>query len=107
LVIPNDPVILSNTRGTISYAAVQDNAGQAVNRTTQVYINFADNSNLDSMGFTPFGVITETDMKVVDSIYAGYGQNPDQDQIYAAGDAYLKKNFPKLDYILNTVTVDE
>jgi hypothetical protein len=69
LVIPDDPVILSNIRGTISYAAVENDAGMAVNRTTQVYINFADNSGLDGQGFTPFGVISEADMKVKTTFY--------------------------------------
>jgi peptidyl-prolyl cis-trans isomerase A (cyclophilin A) len=101
LVIKDDKVILSNIRGTIAYA----DAG-ADTRTTQVYINFANNSRLDADGFTPFGVISEEDMKVVDTIYAGYEQLPDQDTIYSQGDAYLKKSFPKLDYILTTsVTV--
>ena len=95
--IKDDKVILSNIRGTIAYA----DAG-ADTRTTQVYINFANNSRLDADGFTPFGVISEEDMKIVDTIYAGYGQDPDQDTIYAQGDAYLKKSFPKLDYILTT-----
>jgi peptidyl-prolyl cis-trans isomerase A (cyclophilin A) len=102
-VIPNDPVILSNVRGTISYAAVEDSSGQACNRTTQIYINYADNSGLDGQGFTPYGKISDEDMKVVDKIYAGYAQNPDQDSIYANGDAYLKKNFPKLSYTTLTV----
>jgi peptidyl-prolyl cis-trans isomerase A (cyclophilin A) len=65
-VIDNDPVILSNIRGTISYAAEQDpTTGKACNRTTQVYINYGDNSSLDADGFTPFGVISEGDMKNV------------------------------------------
>ena len=104
LIIPNDPVKMSNVRGTIAYAAVMDNNNQAVNRTTQVYINYADNSSLDGMGFTPFGTVIGDGMTtVVDKIYAGYAQDPDQDTIYSEGDAYLKKNYPKLDYITATV----
>lgn len=105
-VIPNDPVVLSNVRGTISYAAEQDASGQAVNRTTQVYINLGDNARLDPLGFAPFGVVQGDGMKVVDAIYAGYAQEPDQDSIYAQGDAYLHASFPKLDYITGT-TVSE
>ena len=97
LEIKDDPVILSNVRGTISYAT----AGPGT-RTTQVYINLANNSGLDAQGFTPFGKLSEEDMKTVDAINAQYGQSPDQDQIYAKGDAYLHANFPKLDYITNT-----
>lgn len=102
-IIPDDPVVLSNVRGTIAYAAVEDNNGMAVNRTTQVYINYADNSSLDGAGFTPFGYVIGDGMKVVDAIYSGYAQLPDQDLIYSDGDAYLRKNFPKLDYITNTI----
>ena len=107
-VIPNDPVLpgLSNTRGFIAYAAEQDASGQAFNRTTQLYINYANNSRLDAMGFTVVAQVTsEEGMKVVDSIYSGYGQDPDQDSIYAQGDAYLKANFPLLSYITGTTLV--
>jgi peptidyl-prolyl cis-trans isomerase A (cyclophilin A) len=95
--IKDDPVLLSNVRGTISYATAGPNT-----RTTQVYINLADNSGLDKQGFAPFGTLSVADMKVVDKINAQYGQEPDQGQIESSGDAYLKKNFPKLDYILAT-----
>ena len=38
-------------------------------------------------------------MGVVDRIYSGYGERPDQAQIAAQGNAYLEKEFPRLDYI--------
>lgn len=98
--IKDDPVILSNVRGTIAFA----DAGVDT-RTTQVYINFANNSRLDAMGFTVFGTLSEEDMLKVDKIYSGYEQNPDQDSIYAQGDSYLSKNFPKLDYITKSSVV--
>jgi cyclophilin family peptidyl-prolyl cis-trans isomerase len=98
--IKDDKVILSNIRGTIAYA----DAG-ADTRTTQVYINFANNSRLDAMGFTVFGTISEEDMLKVDKIYSGYQQDPDQDLIYSQGDAYLAANFPKLDYINKTTII--
>lgn len=103
LVIPDDPMVLSNTAGTLAYAAVQDNSGKAVNRTTQIYLNFADNSSLDPLNFTPFGMTDAAGLAVANKIYAGYGQNPDQDSIYAEGDAYLQRNFPKLTYTTLTV----
>lgn len=40
-VIANDPVVLSNVRGTLAYAAESDAQGQAYGRTTQLYINCA------------------------------------------------------------------
>ena len=98
--IKDDPVVLSNIRGTIAYA----DAG-ADTRTTQVYINFANNSRLDAMGFTVFGTLSEEDMLKVDKIYAGYEQTPDQDLIYSQGNKYLEANFPKLDYINKTSVV--
>lgn len=90
--------------GTIAYAAEQDPVtGKACNRTTQVYINYADNANLDALGFTPFGVISVEDMSsIVDKIDAQYGQDPDQGSIYGDGDVYLRKNFPKLTYVTAT-----
>lgn len=45
-----DPVVVSNTAKTISYAT----AG-ADTRTTQLFINYIDNKRLDSLGFSPFG----------------------------------------------------
>ena len=98
--IPRDPVKQSNTRGFITYAM----AGSPDTRTTQVFINFKDNSPLDAQGFAPFGKVT-TGMNVVDKIYSGYGEGspsgrgPDQGRLQAEGNAYLEKSFPKLDYV--------
>jgi peptidyl-prolyl cis-trans isomerase A (cyclophilin A) len=67
-----------------------------------VYVNYANNTNLDPMGFVPFGVISEADMAVVEAVYAGYGQDPDQDSIYNQGDAYLHSAYPLLTFITGT-----
>jgi len=91
--IPDDRAQQSNTRGRITFATAGPNT-----RTTQLFINFADNSFLDPQGFTPFGEVT-TGMNVVDSIHADYGERPDQTQIRIQGNDYLAKNFPNLDYI--------
>ena len=78
--IKDDPVLLSNTVGTIAFATAGPDT-----RTTQVYINLGDNSRLDKDGFAPFGVVTKG-MNVVTALYAGYGEKPDQDLIYQQGD---------------------
>jgi peptidyl-prolyl cis-trans isomerase A (cyclophilin A) len=98
--LPVDPVKQSNRRGFISYAM----GASPATRTTQVFINFADNTNLDAMGFAPFGRVV-SGMDAVSKIYAGYGEGaprgsgPDQGRIQMEGNAYLLKAFPKLDYI--------
>jgi peptidyl-prolyl cis-trans isomerase A (cyclophilin A) len=91
--IPDDPVMQSNKRGSVVFATAGPNT-----RTTQLFINFADNSRLDHMGFAPFGTVVEG-MDAVDKIYAVYGESPRQDLITEQGDAYLKANFRDIDRI--------
>jgi cyclophilin family peptidyl-prolyl cis-trans isomerase len=92
--IPDDPVKGSNVRGTVSFAAT----GAPNSRTTHLFVNLGDNANLDGMGFAPIGRVT-SGMDVVDGIYSGYGEQPDQGLISERGNAYLIKSFPRLDYI--------
>ncbi|MGA9183105.1 MAG: peptidylprolyl isomerase, partial [Candidatus Acidiferrales bacterium] len=97
--IKDDPVTQSNHLGYITFATAGANT-----RTTQLFISLADNTRLDSMGFAPFGQVT-SGMDVVQKIYSGYGESPDQSAITAEGKAYLDKSFPKLDHIVSaTVT---
>jgi len=98
--IKDDPVKESNRPGTLTFATAGPNT-----RTTQLFINFANNAGLDRQGFAPFGAVTEG-MDVVKKIYAGYGEQPQQHLITAQGKAYLDKNFPKMDSI-KTTTITE
>ncbi len=104
--IKDDPVKQSNKRGFVTYAMGGPNT-----RTTQLFINYEDrNSALDKDGFSPFGKVIEG-MKVVDSLYSGYGEGapdgngPSQQRVQMEGNAYLAKSFPKLDFIKTAVIV--
>jgi peptidyl-prolyl cis-trans isomerase A (cyclophilin A) len=100
--LTDDPIAQRNTRGMVTFAA-----GAAPNtRTTQIFINYGDNSYLSRHGkFAPIGRVVEG-MGVVDTLYSGYGEGaprgrgPDQARIAREGNAYLKSAFPKLDYII-------
>lgn len=97
--IPDDPVKQSNRMGYVTYAMAGPNT-----RTSQVFINFGDNSSLDNQGFSPFGRIV-SGMDVVNKLNAEYGEGaprgrgPDQGRIQMEGNAYLNKEFGKLDYV--------
>jgi len=89
----------SNTAGMVTFATAGPNT-----RTTQLFINLADNTRLDSMGFTPFGKVVEG-MDIVKKLNTEYGEGapqgrgPNQTKVQAMGNEYLKKDFPNLDYI--------
>lgn len=104
--LPDEPVRRSNTRGRVAFAR-----GGPESRTTQLFINLTDNPRLDSLrynnvtGFPPIGEVA-AGMDVVDRLYAGYGEAPQQDSIRAAGNAYLQRNYPKLDCITSAQIVE-
>jgi peptidyl-prolyl cis-trans isomerase A (cyclophilin A) len=109
--IPRDPVKESNQPGYVTFAMQGGPTGPDT-RTTQVFINFGDNSrSLDAAGFAPFGKVT-SGMDVVNKIYSGYGEGapsgkgPEQGMSQSQGNAYLMKSFPKLDYIKKATIED-
>jgi len=97
--ISDDPVKQSNSRGNITFATAGPNT-----RTSQVFINYKDNANLDGMGFAPFGKVI-SGIKTVDALNGEYGEGapggagPSQPRMQSEGNAYLQKDFPRLDYI--------
>ena len=103
--IKDEPVKMSNLKGTLSYARSGPNT-----RSNQLFINLADNERLDAsdfnnvIGFPAFGKVIKG-MEIVEAINSDYLQKPDQDSIRIKGNSYLNKNFPELDYIINTEIV--
>ncbi len=97
--IQDDPVAESNTRGMMTFAK----KGTADSRTAQVFVNYVDNTHLDTLGFAPFGRVV-SGMDVVDQLYAGYGDardgGPQQSEIARRGNEYLEERFPELDYVI-------
>ena len=99
LFIKDDSVTHSNARGTIVFATSGPDT-----RAAQLFINLVGNSQLDGMGFSPFGDVVDG-MAVVDSLYSGYGEGPpggfgpNQGEIMQRGNSYLERDFPKLDFI--------
>ena len=104
--IEDDSVARSNVRGTLSFAAGGKNS-----RTVQIFINYKDNSRLDILGFAVVAQVVRG-MAVADALYQGYGegaprgQGPEQDRIQREGNAYLVRDFPRLDFII-TARVNE
>ncbi|HUA01152.1 MAG TPA: peptidylprolyl isomerase [Candidatus Aquilonibacter sp.] len=97
--IKDDPVTQSNKPGYLTFATAGPNT-----RTTQLFINFGSNTFLDNQGFAPFGQVT-SGMDVVQGLYSGYGERPDQGAITMQGKAYIEKNFPNIDSIKSATVV--
>lgn len=93
--LKDDPVVHTNSRGTITYAT----SGKDT-RTTQLFINKKENSYLDKEGFAPFAEILDG-MDFVDQINDEYKEKPNQGKIQNRGNEYLKKEFPHLSYVVS------
>lgn len=104
--IEDDPVKASNAKGTISFAM----AGPGT-RTTQLFVNLADNTRLDDMDFSPVAEVVEG-IDVVESLYGGYGEGaprgngPNQAELHQRGNEYLGESFPQLDYVTKAVIAE-
>jgi peptidyl-prolyl cis-trans isomerase A (cyclophilin A) len=94
--LQDDPVKGSNARGTLTYAQTT----MPNSRTTQLFINLADNQGLDAQGFAPFGRVVEG-MDVIDKLNSEYGDAPSNQQgvIAAEGNAFLNRQYPRLDFV--------
>ena len=93
--IPDDPVKEHNVRGAVTFASAGPDS-----RTTQLFVNLGSNTRLDPIGFAPIGSVTGG-MSVVDLLYSGYADAPTshQAEMQTEGNAWLDKNYPKLDSI--------
>lgn len=101
--IDDDPVVVSNTRGRVTFATCDVDC-----RIQEIFVNTDDNPGLDAQGFSPFGEVVEG-MEAVDAFYGGYGDGPPrgegpyQAQVRAEGNAYLDAEFPELTRIERAV----
>ena len=109
--IPDDTVRATNRRGTVSFAR-----GGPATRTAQLFVNLRDNPRLDTLnafGFPPVGEVIGGGMAVVDSLHGGYGEGPprgrgpSQDSVRLQGEAYLARDFARLDAIRRARVVRE
>ncbi len=104
--IKDDPVIQTNSPATVTFAMAGPDT-----RSAQIFINYGDNSYLDESGFAPFGKVIEG-FESVKKLNSGYGEGepngkgPSQAKLYRSGNAYLKVEFPELDYITRASIVE-
>lgn len=100
--IDDEPVAQSNLRGRVTFAKT----GAPNSRSNQLFINFVDNANLDAMGFSPFGEVRAEDLPTVDRINAEYRERPSQGLLGQTGNAYLRAEFPNVDYVRSARVVE-
>ncbi len=100
--IQDDPVRVSNLRGTVAFA----HGEPTDDRSTQVYINLRDKPELDEHGFSIMGRVIEG-LDIADALYSGYGERAGggirggrQDPVFEGGNDFLDANFPLLDRII-------
>ncbi|WP_284652955.1 peptidylprolyl isomerase [Flavobacterium terrisoli] len=105
--IPDEPVLHSNTRGTVSFARFGKDS-----RDLEVFINLKDNTVLDTLdfegvkGFTPLGNVKKG-MEVVEALYSGYAEEPMADSNLYKNRSLFYQTFPKLDLIKKTYLIEK
>ena len=104
--IADDPPGQSNVRGRVAFA-FKDPGG----RTTQIYISLRDNSYQDAQGFVPFGEVVEG-MDVADALNSEYGEQSGggiragrQQPLFDGGNAWLDREYPRLDRLLHAAVM--
>ena len=100
--VDDEPVVKNNNEMTLSFAR-----GGKKSRTTQVFINLKDNKRLDKLdyaGVKGFPVVAEIidGKENVKKFYQNYGDKLGmrQDSISKYGNDFLKRKYPKVDYII-------
>jgi peptidyl-prolyl cis-trans isomerase A (cyclophilin A) len=105
--VPDEPVLLSNKKGTISFAREGKDS-----RDLELFINLANNPKLDTLdfegvrGFPAFGKVTKG-METVESLYSGYGEQTmeNYENLYLNRTLFYR-NYPKLDLIKKAYIVE-
>ena len=98
--ILDDPVLVSNTPWTVTYATAGPDT-----RTTQLFINYIDNSRLDEMGFAPFGTVVsgfDTALSIVNPT-PGDSNGVDQDNYTKYGNEWILENYPNITMITSVL----
>jgi len=101
MTIPDDPNKASVVRGRVAFAFKDPNG-----RTTQIYISLRDNTAQDTQGFAPFGEVVEG-MAIADALNSEYGEESGggirggrQQPLFDGGNAYLDREYPRLDRLI-------
>jgi len=100
--VDDEPVLVKNDSMTVSFAR-----GGVKTRTTQIFINLKNNNRLDELdydsvkGFPVIAKVTKGAENVL-NFYDKYGDKLgyQQDSIQKYGNKFIKKNYPKIDFII-------
>jgi len=98
--IKDDPVIMSNVRHTMSFATAGPDT-----RTTQLFINYANNSRLDAQGFAPVGIVVEG-AEYLDRVHdptPGDSGGVNQEEYETKGDSWIRAKYPEINFIKTAI----